>query len=84
MTVRDAPPAPALAPEGNDVLAAQATTATAPTPALKAAAKKARAAARAAAAPRYDVPRYAAPRYEAMQRGPYAYLRQLGTFGQPY
>ena len=84
MTVMDAPPAPALAPEGNDVPAAQATAATAPTPVLKAAAKKARAAARAAAAPRYDVPRYAAPRYEAMQRAPYAYMRQLGTFGQPY
>jgi hypothetical protein len=84
MTVTDAPPAPALAPEGNALLAAQATPATAPTPVLKGAAKKARAAARAAAAPRYDVPRYAAPRYEAMQRGPYAFLRQLGTFGQPY
>jgi hypothetical protein len=84
MTVMDAPPAPALAPEGNALLAAQATPATAPTPVLKGAAKKARAAARAAAAPRYDVPRYAAPRYEAMQRGPYAFLRQLGTFGQPY
>ena len=84
MTVMDAPPAPALAPEGNALLAAQATPATAPTPVLKGAAKKARAAARAAAAPRYDVPPYAAPRYEAMQRGPYAFLRQLGTFGQPY
>jgi hypothetical protein len=83
MTVMDAPPAPALAPEGNALLAAQATPATAPTPVLKGAAKKARAAARAAAAPRYDVPRYVA-RYEAMQRGPYAFLRQLGTFGQPY
>jgi hypothetical protein len=34
--------------------------------------------------PRYDVPRYAAPRYESMQRGPYAFLRQYGSFGQEY
>jgi hypothetical protein len=84
VTMTDAPPAQALAPEGNAVLAAQAGPAAVPAPALKGAAKKARAAARAAVAPRYDVPRYAAPRYEAMQRGPYAFLRQFGTFGQPY
>jgi hypothetical protein len=85
VTTTDAPPlAQALAPEGNAVLAAQAAPAAAPAPVLKGAAKKARAATRAAVAPRYDVPRYAAPRYEAMQRGPYAFLRQIGTFGQPY
>jgi hypothetical protein len=82
MTMTDTPPAQALAPEGDAVFATQA--AAAPAPVLKGAAKKARAAARAAVAPRYDVPRYAAPRYEAMQRGPYAFLRQFGTFGQPY
>jgi hypothetical protein len=84
VTITDAPPAQALAPEGNAVLAAQAVPAPAPIPVLRGTTKKARATARAAAAPRYDVPRYAAPRYEAMQRGPYAFLRQLGTFGQPY
>jgi hypothetical protein len=84
VTMMDTPPAQVLAPEGNAVLAAQAAPAAAPAPVLKGAAKKARAAARAAVAPRYDVPRYAAPRYEAMQRGPYAFLRQFGTFGQPY
>jgi hypothetical protein len=84
VTLTDAPPAQALAPEGDAVLAVQAAPPPAPMPVLKGATKKARATARAAVAPRYDVPRYAAPRYEAMQRGPYAFLRQLGTFGQPY
>jgi hypothetical protein len=49
--------------------------------------KKPRAVARAVQ-PRYDVPRYAAPRYEprydSMQRGPYALLRQYGSFGQEF
>jgi hypothetical protein len=84
VTMTDAPPAHALAPEGNTVLAVEAAPAAAPAPLLKGAAPKKPRAARAAAAPRYDVPRYAAPRYEAMQRGPYALLRQFGTFGQPY
>jgi hypothetical protein len=43
---------------------------------------------RAVAPPRYAVPRYAAPRYEprydSMERGPYAFLRQYGSYGQEY
>jgi hypothetical protein len=84
VTMTDAPPAQALVPEGNAVLAAEAAPAAAPAPLFKGAAAKKPRAARAAVAPRYDVPRYAAPRYEAMQRGPYAFLRQFGTFGQQY
>jgi hypothetical protein len=80
MTTTDPPPAQVL--ENNTVLTAQA--APAPAPVLKGPVKKPRAVARAAVPPRYDVPRYAAPRYESMQRGPYAFLRQYGSFGQEY
>jgi hypothetical protein len=86
ITATDPPPAQALARENNTALTVEA--APAPTPVLKGAVKKPRAVARAAVPPRYDVPRYAAPRYEpryeAMQRGPYAFLRQYGSFGQEY
>ena len=80
MTTADPPPAQAL--ENNTATAAQAAPAQAPV--FKGAVKRPRAVARAAVPPRYDVPRYAAPRYESMQRGPYAFLRQYGSFGQEY
>ena len=77
-------PNTAAVPEAAPVAAAAA----APTPAPRTVIKKPRAVARAAAPPRYDVPRYAAPRYEprydSMQRGPYAFLRQYGSYGQEY
>ncbi len=77
--VAEAPPARAAANENNAAPASEA----APAPALKAPIKKSRAVARAAS--RYDQPRYAAPRYEqryeSMERGPYAFLRQYGSYG---
>jgi hypothetical protein len=79
MTTSDPPSAQAL--ENN---AAQAVPAPASAPVFKGAVKRPRAVARAAVPPRYDVPRYAAPRYESTQRGPYAFLRQYGSFGQEY
>jgi hypothetical protein len=79
MTTADPPPAQAL--ENNTAMAVQAAPAPAPAPVFKGAVKRPRAVARAAVPPRYDVPRYAAPRYESMQRGPYAFLRQYGSFG---
>ena len=85
----DAPPAHALTTESSTAAApevAQAPTPS-PAPAPRAVMKKPRAVARAVQ-PRYDVPRYAAPRYEprydSMQRGPYALLRQYGSFGQEF
>jgi hypothetical protein len=85
----EAPPAHALTTESGTAAApevAQAPTPT-PAPAPRAVMKKPRAVARAVQ-PRYDVPRYAAPRYEprydSMQRGPYALLRQYGSFGQEF
>jgi hypothetical protein len=77
-----ADPPPAL--ENNTAQAVQTAPAPAPAPVFKGAVKRPRAVARAAVPPRYDVPRYAAPRYESMQRGPYAFLRQYGSFGQEY
>jgi hypothetical protein len=78
----EAPPARVLASEPNTAAVP------APTPAPRTVNKKPRAVARAAAPPRYDVPRYAAPRYEprydSIQRGPYAFLRQYGSYGQEY
>jgi hypothetical protein len=74
-------PNTAAVPEAAPVAAAAA--APTPTPAPRTVIKK-----RAAAPPPYDVPRYAAPRYEprydSMQRGPYAFLRQYGSYGQEY
>jgi hypothetical protein len=91
ITTTDAPPAHALTTESSTAAApevAQAPTPSpAPAPAPRAVMKKPRAVARAVQ-PRYDVPRYAAPRYEprydSMQRGPYALLRQYGSFGQEF
>jgi hypothetical protein len=88
----EAPPARVLASEPNTAAAPEAapvaTAAAAPTPAPRVVIKKPRAVTRAAAPPRYDVPRYAAPRYEprydSMERGPYAFLRQYGSYGQEY
>jgi hypothetical protein len=88
----EAPPARVLASEPNTAAVPEAApvaaAAAAPTPAPRTVIKKPRAVARAAAPPRYDVPRYAAPRYEprydSMQRGPYAFLRQYGSYGQEY
>ena len=81
----EAPPAHALPTEGSSAAAPEA--APTPAPAPRAVMKKPRAVARAVQ-PRYDVPRYAAPRYEprydSMQRGPYALLRQYGSFGQEF
>jgi hypothetical protein len=77
-------PNTAAVPEAAPVAAAAA----APTPAPRTVIKKPRAVARAAAPPRYDVPRYDTPlyepRYDSMQRGPYAFLRQYGSYGQEY
>jgi hypothetical protein len=88
----EAPPARVFASEPNTAAVPEAApvaaAATAPTLAPRTVIKKPRAVARAAAPPRYDVPRYAAPRYEprydSMQRGPYAFLRQYGSYGQEY
>ena len=81
----EASPAHALPTEGSSAAALEA--APPPAPAPRAVMKKPRAVARAVQ-PRYDVPRYAAPRYEprydSMQRGPYALLRQYGSFGQEF
>jgi hypothetical protein len=82
MTTAD--PAAAQTLENNGAQAMQAVPAPVSAPAFKGAVKRPRTAARAAVPPRYDVPRYAAPRYESMQRGPYAFLRQYGSFGQEY
>ncbi len=88
----EAPPVRVFASESDTVAVPEAApvaaAAAAPTPAPRTVIKKPRAVARAAAPPRYDVPRYAAPRYEprydSMQRGPYAFLRQYGSYGQEY
>ena len=88
----EAPPARVFASEPNAAAVPEAApvaaAATAPTLAPRTVIKKPRAVARAATPPRYDVPRYAAPRYEprydSMQRGPYAFLRQYGSYGQEY
>ena len=83
----DAPPAHALTTESSTAAAPEVAQAPTPAPAPRAVMKKPRAVARAVQ-PRYDVPRYAAPRYEprydSMQRGPYALLRQYGSFGQEF
>jgi hypothetical protein len=79
----EAPPAPALASEPNT--AAAPVAAAAPTPAPRAVIKRPRAAAHRYAR-RYE-PRYARryePRYDSMERGPYAFLRQYGSYGQEY
>ena len=84
----EAPPARALASEPNPAAAPEpapvAAAAAASTP--RAVIKKPRAVMRAPAH-RYDVPRYARryePRYDSMERGPYAFLRQYGSYGQEY
>jgi len=77
----EAPPAPALASERNTAAAPEAApvgvAAAAPTAAPRAVIKKPRAAAHRYAR-RYD------PRYDSMERGPYAFLRQYGSYGQEY
>jgi hypothetical protein len=78
----EAPPARALATE-TSIAAPEAARAPAPASAPRVVIRKPRAAARAVQ-PRYDLPRYAAPRYDSMQRGPYAFLRQYGSFGQEF
>jgi hypothetical protein len=89
ITTTDAPPAHALTTESSTAAALDVAQAPTPShaPAPRAVMKKPRAVARAVQ-PRYDVPRYAAPRYEprydSMQRGPYALLRQYGSFGQEF
>jgi hypothetical protein len=82
----EAPPGRALGSEPNTAAAPEAApvgaAAAAPTPAARPVMKKPR-----AAAHRYDVPRYARryePRYDSMERGPYAFLRQYGSYGQEY
>jgi len=79
----EAPPARALATETSTTAAPAPAPASAPRVVMR----KPRAVARAVQ-PRYDLPRYAAPRYEprydSMQRGPYAFLRQYGSYGQEY
>ena len=85
----EAPPAHALTTESSTAEAPEVAQAPTPShaPAPRGVMKKPRAVARAVQ-PRYDVPRYAAPRYEprydSMQRGPYALLRQYGSFGQEF
>jgi hypothetical protein len=75
---------PARAPSNESVAStptAEAAPAAAPAPApVVRGPVRRRAVARAT--PRYDQ-RYA-PRYEAMERGPYAFLRQYGSYGQEY
>jgi hypothetical protein len=82
----EAPPARALATE-TSIAAPETAPAPAPASAPRVVIRKPRAVTRAVQ-PRYDLPRYAAPRYEprydSMQRGPYAYLRQYGSFGQEF
>jgi hypothetical protein len=88
----EAPPARVLASEPSTAAVPEAApvaaAAAAPTPVPRTVIKKPRAVARAAGPPRYDVSRYGAPRYEprydSMQRGPYAFLRQYGSYGQEY
>jgi len=79
----EAPPARALATETSTTAAPAPAPASAPRVVIR----KPRVVARAVK-PRYDLPRYAAPRYEprydSMQRGPYAFLRQYGSFGQEF
>ena len=79
----EAPPARALATETSTTAAPAPASASAPRVVIR----KPRVVARAVK-PRYDLPRYAAPRYEprydSMQRGPYAFLRQYGSFGQEF
>jgi hypothetical protein len=82
----EAPPGRALGSEPNTAAAPEAApvgaAAAAPTPAARPVIKKPR-----AAAHRYDVPRYARryePRYDSIERGPYAFLRQYGSYGQEY
>jgi hypothetical protein len=79
----EAPPARALATETSAAAAPEAAAAPGPRVVIR----KPRAVARAVQ-PRYDLPRYAAPRYQprydSMQRGPYAFLRQYGSFGQEF
>jgi hypothetical protein len=79
----ETPPARALATETSTTAAPAPAPASAPRVVIR----KPRAVARAVQ-PRYDLPRYAAPRYEprydSMQRGPYAFLRQYGSYGQEY
>jgi hypothetical protein len=81
ITTTEAPPA--RAPVTESSTAAAPGAAPAPAPAPRAVMNKPR-----AVRPRYDLPRYAAPRYEprydSMQRGPYAFLRQYGSYGQEY
>jgi hypothetical protein len=82
----EAPPGRALGSEPNTAAAPEAAPVgaapAAPTPPARPVIKKPR-----AAAHRYDVPRYARryePRYDSMERGPYAFLRQYGSYGQEY
>jgi hypothetical protein len=78
----ESPPGRALGSEPNTAAAPVGAAAAAPTPAARPVIKKPR-----AAAHRYDVPRYARryePRYDSMERGPYAFLRQYGSYGQEY
>ena len=86
----EAPPARVLASEPNTAASPEAApvaaAAAAPTAVPRAVIKKPRAVVRAPAH-RYDVPRYAPryePRYDSMERGPYAFLRQYGSYGQEY
>jgi len=84
----EVPPVRVFASEPNTAAvpeaAPAAAAAAAPTPAPRTVIKKPR----AVAPPRYAVPRYAAtryePRYDSMQRGPYAFVRQYGSYGQEY
>jgi hypothetical protein len=85
----EAPPAPALASEPNTAAALEAAPVAAaaptPSPTPRVVIKRPRAAAHRYAR-RYE-PRYARryePRYDSMERGPYAFLRQYGSYGQEY
>jgi hypothetical protein len=71
-----------LASEPNIAAESEAASVAAAAPAPTPAPRKPRAAAR-----HYNVPRYTRryePRYDSMERGPYAFLRQYGSYGREY
>jgi hypothetical protein len=78
ITTTEAPPEGVLAGESNTAALSEA----APVAAAAPGPRKPRAAAR-----HYNVPRYTRryePRYDSMERGPYAFVGQYGSYGQEY
>jgi hypothetical protein len=78
----EAPPRGVPASESNIAAVSEAAPVAAAVPAPTPAPRKPRAAAR-----HYNVPRYTRryePNYDSMGRGPYAFLRQYGSYGRQY